>query len=196
MKKRMLFLLLVLCLFITGCNYDADRVSAEKERLQQTSVVLGDYTEQLTKAAQEAQAILDTLELTPDQAAILQNRILEAEYRLQQIKQYKDQIDSSLQNINTENPFSLLSTGATEVGKFLPAPYNALLSLAGVIAGAVGGVIVKQKQDKQTMKQIIASVDVGLDAIDSSNASLVKQTMKQYQRKTNTHAAIVTLMEN
>jgi len=202
--KNQTFLLFALCLFLPGCENSQERIEAYQQLLTQTQSISQQATaaiDELRPILAQARAGLAEYDLSAEQRAALEARIAELEARLDEVAAYKDQADRAAAAIQVKiaevlaNPspdwsdeLMVIGETARQIGMQIPGVAGWWVTLAGALAAGIGGVVAGQKRQAkkdrpvgEAFKQVVRGVDAAMNALDETEATVVKNTLKVTQ---------------
>ena len=204
--KNQTFLLFALCLliFLPGCENSQERIEAYQQLLTQTQAISRQAAaaiDELRPILAQARASLAEYDLSAEQRAALEARIAELEARLDEVTAYKDQADRAAAAIQAKiaevlaNPspdwsdeLVVIGEAARQIGMQIPGVAGWWVTVAGALAAGIGGVVAGQKRQAkkdrpvgEAFKQVVRGVDAAMNALDETEATVVKNTLKVTQ---------------
>lgn len=195
----------VVILAMAGCEGSQERIEAYQQLLSQAQGVSQQATaaiNELRPVLEQARASLAEYDLSAEDRAALEARIVELEGRLETITAYKDQADQAAVALQAKieqvladpspdwgDELVLIGETARQIGMQIPGVAGWWVTLAGALAAGVGGVVAGQKRQakkdepvKEALKQVVAGVGYALNTLEPSEAATVKGILKGAQK--------------
>lgn len=185
----------VFCLLFSGC----DMISYQRVAMLENAVLqaekisddLGVRLDEMEAVLVETQAALNDPNLPADLREQLNNLLTQTvdgikvvsakrgEYGALITRLRKQIAEAKEEGMGPGDELKLYGEGLTTVGKSLPPPIGAYVTLAGIVAGIIGGVFAKKR--KQELVGVVKSVDKLLESSAVPDVEAGKIVLKDNQ---------------